>query len=97
MINLKKIILKYKYKFLLVILLIIIISLINTFLPYIIKQTIALVKSDVVFHDIKQKLFSLVSVYLITTLICAILEFLKSTILAKNTQDLIYDIRKTTY
>lgn len=97
MINLKKIILKYKYKFLLVILLIIIISLINTFLPYIIKQTIALVKSDVVFHDIKQKLFSLVSVYLIITLICAILEFLKSTILAKNTQDLIYDIRKTTY
>ena len=40
MINLKNIIFKHKYKFLLIISLIIIISLINTLLPYIIKQAI---------------------------------------------------------
>ena len=35
--------------------------------------------------------------YLIITFICVILEFLKSILLAKNTQWLIYDIRETTY
>lgn len=97
MINLKKIILKYKFKFLLVISLIILISLINTLLPYLIKQTIALVKNGVVFSEIKYKLFLFVGIYLIITLICAILEFFKSILLAKNTQSLIYDVRETSY
>lgn len=57
MINLKKLILKYKYRFLLIIFLIIIISLINTLLPYIIRQTIALAESNATFYDIKFKLF----------------------------------------
>lgn len=97
MINLKNLILKYKYKFLLIIFLIITISLINTLLPYIIKQAIALAENGVKFYDIKFKLFFLVGSYLIITFICVILEFLKSILLAKNTQCLIYDIRETTY
>ena len=97
MINLKNLILKYKYKFLLIIFLIITISLINTLLPYIIKQAIALTENGVKFYDIKFKLFFLVGIYLIITFICVILEFLKSILLAKNTQCLIYDIRETTY
>lgn len=97
MINLKNLILKYKYKFLLIIFLIITISLINTLLPYIIKQAIALAENGVKFYDIKFKLFFLVGIYLIITFICVILEFLKSILLAKNTQWLIYDIRETTY
>lgn len=35
--------------------------------------------------------------YLIITFICALLEFIKTTFLAKTTQDLIYDLRKITY
>lgn len=97
MINLKNLILKYKYKFLLILFLIITISLINTLLPYIIKQAIALAENGVKFYDIKFKLFFLVGSYLIITFICVILEFLKSILLAKNTQCLIYDIRETTY
>lgn len=97
MINLKNLILKYKYKFLLIIFLIITISLINTLLPYIIKQAIALAENGVKFYDIKFKLFFLVGIYLIITFICVILEFLKSILLTKNTQCLIYDIRETTY
>lgn len=97
MINLKNLIFKYKYKFLLIIFLIITISLINTLLPYIIKQAIALAENGVKFYDIKFKLFFLVGIYLIITFICVILEFLKSILLAKNTQCLIYDIRETTY
>lgn len=97
MINLKNLILKYKYKFLLIIFLIMTISLINTLLPYIIKQAIALAENGVKFYDIKFKLFFLVGIYLIITFICVILEFLKSILLAKNTQCLIYDIRETTY
>lgn len=97
MINLKNLILKYKYKFLLIIFLIITISLINTLLPYIIKQAIALTENGGKFYDIKFKLFFFVGSYLIITFICVILEFLKSILLAKNTQCLIYDIRETTY
>lgn len=97
MINLKKLIFKYKYKFVLVLFFIIIISLINTLLPYIIKQTIELTNNNVTFSDIKFKLMLLVSIYMVITLICSILEFLKSTLLAKNTQNFIYDIRKTAY
>ena len=97
MINLKKLLLKYKYKFLLIIFLIIVISLINALLPYIIKQAIALAKNNVEFYDIKFKLFLLVGSYLIITLLCSLLEFLKLTLLSKNTQSLIFDIRKTSY
>ena len=97
MINLKNIIFKHKYKFLLIISLIIIISLINTLLPYIIKQAIALTENSLKFSDIQSKIFLLVGSYLIITFICALLEFIKTTFLAKTTQDLIYDLRKITY
>lgn len=95
--NLKQLILKYKYQFLLIIFLIIIISLINTLLLYIIEQTIELANNNVIFKDIKIKLILLVITYLIITLICAILEFLKSITLAKNSENLICDIREITY
>ena len=97
MINLKKLILKYKYNFLLIILLIVIISLINTFLPYIIKTAISLAENTYSFNDIQIRLFVLIIIYLITTLVCGILEYLKTFLLSKNTQNLIYDIRKETY
>ena len=83
MINLKNIIFKHKYKFLLIISLIIIISLINTLLPYIIKQAIALTENSLKFSDIQSKIFLLVGSYLIITFICALLEFIKTTFLAK--------------
>ena len=95
--NLKQLILKYKYQFLLVIFLIIIISLINTLLLYIIEQTIELANNNIKFNDIKIKLILLVISYLIITLICAILEFFKSTTLAKNSENLICNIREITY
>lgn len=97
MINMKRLILKYKYKYLLVIVLIIAISLINTLLPYIIKQAIELAKGSTVFENIKQRLFILVGIYMAVTVICAIIEYLKSTLLAKNTENLIYEIRENTY
>ena len=97
MINLKKIFLKYKYNFILIIILIIIISMINTFLPYIIKSTISLAEKNFSFDSIKTKLFLLVILYIVSALICGIFEYLKAFLLAKNTQSLIYDIRKETY
>ena len=97
MINLKKIFLKYKYNFILIIILIIIISMINTFLPYIIKTTISLAEKKFSFDSIKTKLFLLVILYIVSALICGIFEYLKAFLLAKNTQSLIYDIRKETY
>lgn len=97
MINMKRLILKYKYKYLLVIVLIIAISLINTLLPYIIKQAIELAKGSTVFENIKQRLFILVGIYMAVTVICAIIEYLKSILLAKNTENLIYEIRENTY
>ena len=77
MINMKRLILKYKYKYLFVILLIIAVSLINTLLPYIIKQTISLAENNVIFEDIKQELIILVGTYIVITIISAILGFLK--------------------
>lgn len=97
MINMKRLILKYKYKYLLIIVLIIAISLINTLLPYIIKQAIELAKGSTIFENIKQRLFILVGIYMAVTVICAIIEYLKSTLLAKNTENLIYEIRESTY
>ena len=47
MINMKKLVLKYKYKYLFIIILIIAISIINTLLPYIIKQAIALAENNI--------------------------------------------------
>lgn len=97
MINMKKLVLKYKYKYLFIIILIIAISIINTLLPYIIKQAITLAENNVEYNVIRQKLLSLITIYLIVTVICAILEFTKKTLLAKNTENLIYEIRENTY
>ncbi len=97
MINIKKLISKYKYKYLLVIILIIAISLINTLLPYIIKQAINLSNNNIMFNLIARDLIILVSIYMIVTIISALLEFLKSMLLAKNTENLIYEIRKNAY
>lgn len=97
MINMKKLILKYKYKYLFVILLIIAISIINTLLPYIIKQAITLAENNTVYNVIKHKLLSLIGMYIIVTIVCSILEFSKKTLLAKNTENLIYEIRENAY
>ena len=50
MLNIKSLISRYKYKFLFVIILMIITSLINTLLPYIIKQAISLVENVTAFN-----------------------------------------------
>ena len=76
---------------------IIIISLINTFLPYIIKLTISFAENTESFNDIQFKIFLLIAIYLIIALISGILEYLKTFLLSKNTQSLIYDIRKESY
>ena len=97
MINIKSLISKYKYKFLFVIILMIITSLINTLLPYIIKYAISLVENITVFKDISNKLVYVVVVYMILSIICAILEYVKYVMLAKNTEGLTYEIREESY
>lgn len=97
MINIKSLISKYKYKFLFVIILMIITSLINTLLPYIIKYAISLVENITVFKDISNKLICVVVVYMILSIICAILEYVKYVMLAKNTEGLTYEIREQSY
>lgn len=97
MINIKSLISKYKYKFLFVIILMIITSLINTLLPYIIKYAISLVDNITVFKDISNKLVCVVVVYMILSIICAILEYVKYVMLAKNTEGLTYEIREESY
>lgn len=97
MINIKSLISKYKYKFLFVIILMIITSLINTLLPYIIKYAISLVENITVFEDISNKLVCVVVVYMILSIICAILEYVKYVMLAKNTEGLTYEIREESY
>ena len=97
MINIKSLISKYKYKFLFVIILMIITSLINTLLPYIIKYAISLVENITVFKDISNKLVCVVVVYMILSIICAILEYVKYVMLAKNTEGLTYEIREESY
>ena len=97
MINIKNIIYKYRYKFLLVIILMIITSLINTLLPYIIKQAIALAENITSFDEISSKMLAIVGIYMFLSVVCAILEYIKNVCLAKNTQKLTYQIREEAY
>ena len=95
--NIKSLISKYKYKFLFVIILMIITSLINTLLPYIIKQAISLAENVTLFNDISSKILGIVIAYMLLSIICAFLEYVKYVSLAKNTEGLTYEIREETY
>lgn len=97
MLNIKKLIMKYKYKFLVVIILTILISLINTLLPYIIKNAISITENVSTFNEISSKLIIIVVTYMILAIICAIFEYIKEVCLARNTQELTYEIRQKTY
>ena len=97
MLNIKSLISKYKYKFLFVIILMIITSLINTLLPYIIKQAISLAENVTLFNDISSKILGIVIAYMLLSIICAFLEYVKYVSLAKNTEGLTYEIREETY
>lgn len=97
MLNVKSLISKYKYKFLFVIILMIITSLINTLLPYIIKQAISLVENVKSFNDISSKILGIVFVYMLLSIICAFLEYVKYVSLTKNTERLTYEIREEAY
>ena len=97
MMNIKNLISKYKYKFLFVIMLMIITSLINTLLPYIIKQAISLTENVTTFDEISTKLIVIISVYMFLTIICTILEYVKYISLTKNTEALTFQIREETY
>lgn len=97
MLNIKKLIMKYKYKFLVVIILTILISLINTLLPYIIKNAISITENVSTFNEISSKLIIIVATYMILAIICAIFEYIKEVCLARNTQELTYEIRQKTY
>lgn len=97
MLNIKSLISKYKYKFLFVIILMIITSLINTLLPYIIKEAISLAENVTSFNDISSKILGIVLVYMLLSIICAFLEYVKYVSLTKNTEELTYEIREETY
>lgn len=97
MLNLKNLISKYKYKYLGIIILIIITSLINTLLPYIIKQAISLVENVTSFNEISSKILFIVAIYITLSIICAFLEYIKNISLTKNTEGLTYEIREETY
>ncbi len=97
MLNIKSLISKYKYKFLFVIILMIITSLINTLLPYIIKHAISLAENVTSFNDISSKILGIVIAYMLLSIICAFLEYVKSVFLAKNTEGLTYEIREEAY
>lgn len=97
MLNIKSLISKYKYKFLFVIILMIITSLINTLLPYIIKQAISLAENITSFNDISSKILGIVIAYMLLSIICAFLEYVKYVSLAKNTEELTYEIREEAY
>ena len=97
MLNVKSLISKYKYKFLFVIILMIITSLINTLLPYIIKQAISLVENVTSFNDISSKILGIVIVYMLFSIISAFLEYIKYVSLTKNTERLTYEIREEAY
>lgn len=97
MLNIKSLISKYKYKFLFVIILMIITSLINTLLPYIIKQAISLAENVTSFNDISSKILGIVIVYMLLSIICAFLEYVKYVSLTKNTEGLTYEIREEAY
>ena len=97
MLNIKSLISKYKYKFLFVIILMIITSLINTLLPYIIKYAISLTENIISFNDISSKILGVVIAYMVLSIICAFLEYIKYVSLAKNTEGLTYEIREEAY
>lgn len=97
MLNIKSLISKYKYKFLFVIILMIITSLINTFLPYIIKYAISLTENVTSFNDISSKILGIVIAYMLLSIICAFLEYIKYVSLTKNTEGLTYEIREEAY
>lgn len=71
MLNIKSLISRYKYKFLFVIILMIITSLINTLLPYIIKQAISLVENVTAFNEVSSKILGIVIIYMLLSIICA--------------------------
>ena len=97
MLNIKSLISKYKYKFLFVIILMIITSLINTFLPYIIKYAISLTENVISFNEISSKILGVVIAYMVLSIICAFLEYIKYVSLTKNTEGLTYEIREEAY
>lgn len=97
MLNIKSLISRYKYKFLFVIILMIITSLINTLLPYIIKQAISLVENVTAFNEVSSKILGIVIIYMLLSIICAFLEYIKYVSLTKNTERLTYEIREETY
>ena len=97
MLNIKSLISRYKYKFLFVIILMIITSLINTLLPYIIKQAISLVENVTAFNEVSSKILGIVIIYMLLSIICAFLEYIKYISLTKNTERLTYEIREETY
>lgn len=97
MLNIKSLISKYKYKFLCVIILMIITSLINTLLPYIIKQAMSLAENVTSFNEISSKILVIVATYMILSIICAFLEYVKYVLLTKNTEGLTYEIREEAY
>lgn len=97
MLNIRNLISKYKYKFLFVIVLMIITSLINTLLPYIIKQAISLAENVTSFNDMSSKILIIVITYTFLSIICAFLEYVKYVSLTKNTEGLTYQIREEAY
>ena len=97
MLNIKSLISRYKYKFLFVIILMIITSLINTLLPYIIKQAISLVENVTAFNEVSSKILGIVIIFMLLSIICAFLEYIKYVSLTKNTERLTYEIREETY
>ena len=97
MLNIKNLISKYKYKYLGVIILMIITSLINTLLPYIIKQAISLAESVTSFNEISIKILFIVAIYITLSIICAFLEYIKNISLTKNTEGLTSEIREEAY
>ena len=97
MLNIKSLISKYKYKFLFVIILMIITSLINTLLPYIIKQAISFAENATSFNDISSKIICIVVGYMFLSIICAFLEYVKYVSLTKNTESLTFEIREEAY
>ena len=97
MLNIKNLISKYKYKYLGVIILMIITSLINTLLPYIIKQAISLAESVTSFNEISIKILFIVAIYITLSIICAFLEYIKNISLTKKTEGLTSEIREEAY
>ena len=75
----------------------IITSLINTLLPYIIKQAISLVENVTAFNEVSSKILGIVIIYMLLSIICAFLEYIKYVSLTKNTERLTYEIREETY